>query len=236
MELVKRPLENIDISFLNTNSEYKSGLVEFEYKDVLYIANTGYLSYYEKAEFLNNYKLLEKQPTNWSETDWINEQFEINWESYTDQILLEYPNIWELDEERMWNEESKLTLADNTIQFKKPFDLFAGLEEGSEIDIFSDGQNTMASPKDNPSPWIAEIEIDIRKWIECKGKEKEITEVNEFEFVGRGTDTHIYFYFEGMTVVFKKEVPNPYPNNCSLCSDFVSDKDLYCSDCTQIED
>ena len=136
----------------------------------------------------------------------------------------------------MWNDNNKLSLANNVIEFKKPFELFAGLEEGSEIDIFSDGQNTMASPKDNPSPWIAEIEIDIRKWIECKGKEKEITELTQFEFVGRGTENAIYFYFEGMTVVFKKEIPNPYPNNCSLCNSFVSDKDLYCSDCTQIED
>ncbi len=237
MELVKIYLdkENIDNHYLNISSECKSGLIEFEYKDVLYTADVNSLTLEQKEEFLNEYELLEKQPSNWSDSDWINHLYELNWKHYTEEILSEFPNLWELDEEKMWNDNNILTLADNTIQFKKPFELFEGLAEGSEIDIFTDGQNTMASPKNNPSPWIAEIDIDIKNWIECRPKIKEITQLNEFEFVGRGTEKHIFFYFEGMTVTFQKEVPNPYSNNCESCSDFVSDKDLYCEDCTQIE-
>lgn len=242
MELVKRPLEKIDSDFLYINSENNCGTIEFQYKDVLYTTNIKDISnekkdgFISKSEFLKEEKRQLVRFSSFSEADAINEVFEKHCVAYAESILLEYPHIWELDEERMWNEENKLTLANNTIQFKKPLELFAGLEEGSEIDIFADGQNTMASPKDNPSPWIAEIEIDIRKWIECKGRTKEITEVNQFEFVGRGTENAVYFYFEGMTVIFKKEVPNPYPNNCVLCSDFVSDKDLYCTGCSQTED
>ena len=242
MELVKMDLDkkNIDISLLNINSECQSGLVEFEYKDVLYFADVNELTLEGKQEFLRKNNLLQKKPFEWTENDWINHLFEENcfWSNHNNQILLEHPEIWELDEERMWNENNTLTLANNTIQFKKPFDLFKGLEKGSEIDIFTDGQNTVATPKDNPSLWIAEIEIDIKQWVECRPKEKEINQLNEFEFLAESFDSDIHFYFEGMTVVFKKETPNPnpYPNNCALCSDFVSDDDLYCSGCSQIED
>lgn len=237
MKLVKIALdkENIDNENLNINSEYRSYLVEFEYKDIFYYADVSSLTLEQKEEFLNNYELLEKQPSNWLDSDWISHLYELNWKHYTEEILSEFPKVWELDEEKMWNSDGTLTLADNTIQFKKPFELFEGLTEGSEIDIFTDGQNTMASPKNNPSPWIAEIDIDIKNWIECRPKTKEFAQLNEFEFVGRGTGEYIYFYFEGMTVTFKKELSNPYSNNCALCSDFVSDKDLYCEDCTQME-
>lgn len=238
MELVKVTLDkkNIDISLLNINSTCASGLVEFEYKDILYTTDISEVDNDAKEDFLTSYDLLEKLPPNWSYTDWVNEQFEIKYSTYAEQILLEYPELWVLDEERMWNENNTLSLANNTIQFKKPFDLFAGLEEGSQIDIFTDGQNTVASPKDNPSLWIAEIDIDVKNYIECRPKGKAINQLNEFEFVAESFDTEVYFYFEGMTVVFGKEPVNPFPNNCSLCSDFINDNDLYCSGCTQIEE
>ena len=237
MELVKITLEskNIDISYLNINSECESGIIEFEYKDILYYADVNELSFEQKEEFLKKYDLLETT-FGWSKKDWVDHLFELNWKDHTYLILLEFTEIWELDEEKMWTVTNTLTLANNVIEFKKPFGLFAGLEEDSEIDIFTDGQNTMASPKDNPSPWIAEIEIDIRKYIESRPKTKEITELNKFEFIGIGTDKHVYFYFEGMTVTFQKQIPNPYTNNCAICSDFGSDKDLYCDSCTQIDE
>ena len=235
MELVKRPLENIDISYLNINEADKTGLVEFQYKDILYTANVYELSTEQKQEFLTNYELLKKQPSNWSEKDWVNELFTEEWDCYIYEILLQYPHLWELDEERMWNDNNTLSLANNTIQFKKPFDLFAGLEEFIPLIVRTDGQNTNGEIVVK-GVFFKEECVDIKKWIESKGEGKEITEVNHFEFVGSRKENQIVFLFEGLKVVFKEEIPNPYPNNCALCSDFVDAFDLYCLVCTQIED
>jgi len=237
MELVKITLDskNIDGSQINITNREDSGVVEFNYKDVCYYTDIDSLSLEEKEGFLKKNQLITNKPIEWSNDDYILLVFSDSWICNLEEVLIEYPHLWELDEERMWNDNNTLSLANNTIQFKKPFDLFAGLEEFIPLIVRTDGQNTNGEIVVK-GVFFKEECVDIKKWIESKGEGKEITEVNHFEFVGSRKENQIVFLFEGLKVVFKEEIPNPYPNNCALCSDFVDAFDLYCLVCTQIED